>query len=74
MNLTVSIGIITGEEKRALEPYIDARRFTQRKSYDEYYIDSGDLKVDLSMSDLMVLAEEFKVLVSPDEIELTSKY
>jgi len=74
VNLTVNIGIVTGEERRALEDYIDARRFTQRKSYDEYYIDSGNLELDLSISDLMILAERFKVIVNYDSVELSSMY
>lgn len=34
-----SLGIISGEQKQALECYVDTRVFSQCKSYDEYYVD-----------------------------------
>ena len=63
-----SLGIISGEQRRALECYIDARAFRQRKSFDEYYIDLTNVELGLDLRDLMILAERFKVIVLKDAI------
>ena len=70
-----SIGIIQGDEKRALEDYVDPRYFSQRKSYDEYYIDTTNVRLNrvLDLNDLMILAERFKVTVLEDCVIISDK-
>ena len=64
------LGLITGDEKRVLECYIDARLFDQRKCYDEYYVQQLVHLVDLYINDLMRLAEQFTVTVGSDCVYL----
>lgn len=70
-----ALGIISGEQRKALECYIDARAFRQRKSFDEYYIDltNVELELELDLMDLMILAERFKVIVLEDAIIIADK-
>ena len=68
-----SLGIVEGDEKRRLEDYIDVRFFSQRKSYDEYYVDITNCTVDIDLGDLMILAESFKVIVLDDSVVITHK-
>jgi hypothetical protein len=72
MDMDLDVGIITGEQKRVLECYIDSRLFRQRKSYDEYYVDSLLEKFKGNINDLCILAEEFDVRVHADGIILKS--
>lgn len=65
------LGIISGDEKRFLEKYVDPNIFRQRKSFDEYYIDESKVDVDLSLTTLMALSEWFKVSVHSDHVSLT---
>lgn len=65
------LGIISGDEKRFLEKYVDPKIFRQRKSFDEYYIDESKVDVDLSLTTLMALSEWFKVNVHSDHVSLT---
>ena len=58
-----SLGIIDGNDKRALESYVHPFHFRQRKSYDEYYIDITSVESALSFNDLTILAENFTVRV-----------
>ena len=68
------LSIIDRDAKRHLEDYLDARCFSQRKSYDEYYIDVQNAEFDnLGSRDLMYLAQRFKVEVCEDIIYLDSK-
>ena len=62
LNLS-KIGIIEGDDKRALEDYVDVRCFVQRKNYDEYYISHSEYKMELDIRDLLILAERFIVTV-----------
>ena len=68
-----SIGIIGGDDKRALECYVDTRMFRQRKSYDEYYIDCTNIEVDIDLNDLMILGEDFKVVVLSDSVIISTR-
>ena len=72
-NLVLNIGIIEGDDKRALENYVDVRYFRQRKSYDEYYIDVTDIDLKLDVNDLRILADNFKIQVLSDYVELSSR-
>lgn len=63
-----NLGIISGEQKRALECYVDARAFSQRKSYDEYYVDLINFECVLDLRDLMILAESFEIIVTEDSV------
>ena len=72
-NLVLKIGIIEGDDKRALENYVDSRFFRQRKQYDEYYIDVDDVDLKLDVNDLRILADNFKVQVFSDYVELSSR-
>ena len=71
-SLNIEVGLLTGEQKRALECYVDARCFRQRKSYDEYYVDTDPVAISLRLQDLYVLAEEFTIEVGPDAVYLRS--
>ena len=63
------LGIVSGEQKRALQGFVGAGCFSQRKSFDEFFIES-DLTADLGLADLMKLAEHFKVSVLESRVEL----
>ena len=66
-----SLGIISGEQKRALECYVDARAFRQRKTFDEYYVDFTNFERVIDLRDLMILAERFKIIVLEDAVIVT---
>ena len=66
----LKFSIICGDDKRVLEEYVDSRNFTQRKSYDEYYIVNNNVEINLDLGLLMILAEHFKVTVLADEVEI----
>lgn len=68
MKLELEIGIISGDDKRALENYVHPSYFRQRKSYDEYYIDTQSVDIKLDINDLMILAENFNVAVGIDSV------
>ena len=70
---TSCLGIIEGDEKRFLSAYVDERSFTQRKNYDEYYVESDGVLKELEVSDLCIMAEHFKVVVDIDLVILESK-
>ena len=76
-NIKVDFGqleIIEGYERVALEDYLDARLFRQRKSYDEYYCDAGEEELlNIDVRDLMILAASFKVEVTYDSVRISSK-
>ena len=63
-----SIGILEGDLKRVLELYIGEDAFTQRKCYDEYYINKSNYEVDVELEDLMRLGCDFKVQMWVDAI------
>ena len=58
-----TLGIIEGDKKRFLAEYLDERCFKQRKSYDEYYVTVSTFEVDLDLGLLMIIAEQFRVVV-----------
>ena len=68
------LGIIGGHKKRFLENYIDERLFTQRKTYDEYYIDVSNVKINIDLGLLMILAEQFKIIILEDCVILSDKF
>lgn len=61
-----SLGLLSGDDKRALENYVHPSYFRQRKSYDEYYVDVTNLDLDLDLRDLQILADDFKVRILSD--------
>ena len=63
-----TLGIITGKERRVLECYVDSRLFRQRKTFDEYYVDATNFEVDVDLQDLMILADNFKIIVLGDSV------
>jgi len=63
------LSILDGNEKRALEDYVDPRRFKQRKQLDEWIV-GGQVKVDVDVGDLMILSEKFIVEVCSDGVAL----
>ena len=67
---TDQLTIIDSDEKGVLECYIDARLITQRKQFDEYYVDSDKRELELDIRDLSILSEAFIVQVSGNEIIL----
>jgi hypothetical protein len=64
------MGIVTGDEMRLLESIVPGCDFKQRKSYDEYYVISDTITLDLELWQLMVLGELFTVTVHADSIEI----
>lgn len=68
MKLFVNVGIITGDQKKVLECYIDSRYFRQRKSFDEYYVDADRDNFKPGINDLQILAEQFVVEVTTDAV------
>lgn len=64
------LGIIDGEAKRQLEVYVDARLFSQRKDYDEYTVDTDEVKIRMDIKDLFILSEKFDVRVGNGWVEL----
>jgi len=73
MKVSIELGLISGDQKRCLECYLDSRHFTQRKTYDEYYVDAGlDMDMSLTINDLMIIAEDFSVAVLPGGISITN--
>jgi hypothetical protein len=69
--IDLELGIIDGDQKRRLECYVDSRFFRQRKSYDEYYVDVDYVSFELSIDDLMILAEQFTVTVTANSVALS---
>jgi len=70
MNIVMNIetGIISGEQKRVLECYVDSRHFRQRKSFDEYYVDIDIVEFKHGINDLMILAEEFSIQITSNSL------
>lgn len=66
-----TLGIISNQQKCALECYVDTRLFRQRKTYDEYYVDTTNYDVDIELGDMMILGELFKVIVLYDAVIIT---
>ena len=64
------LSLISGDEKRFLETYLNPVLFRQRKSYDEYYVDVSEVEVNLSLAELMKLSEWFDVTVHSDHVSL----
>lgn len=64
------LGIIEGDAKRLLEPYVANDFFTQRKTYDEYYVQVPHVKVKIDIKDLFILSEKFIITVGDGWVEL----
>ena len=64
------LGIIEGDQKRLLESYVDERLLTQRKQYDEYYVNIAVLEIEIDIRGLMILAEKFKVTVLESSVTI----
>lgn len=67
-----SIGLVSGEQKDLLEPLI-GDVFTQRKSYDEYYI-SGTFECDICIENIVRLSTKFLVTVENECISLNDTF
>ena len=64
------LGIIEGDAKRLLEPYVDGRLFSQRKTYDEYYFDEATVELTIDViGSLNQLG--FKVSINWQEVILS---
>ena len=68
--MNLELGIISGDQKRALECYVDSRFFVRRKSYDEYYVEVEIVEFRHGVNDLMILAEDFDVSINSNSITL----
>lgn len=66
------LGLISGDEKRVLERYVDSSFFKQRKSYDEYYPEHRPVRMAADLRVLMILAEIFTVEIQSDSVRLKS--
>lgn len=64
------LGIINGNAKRQLEVYVDSRLFSQRKDYDEYQVDTDEVKIRMDIKDLFILSDKFDVRVGNGWVEL----
>jgi len=73
INVYLSMGIISGDDKRTLEEYIDSSNFKQRKSYDEYYVVNKTLDLNLDLRLLMILAESFDIEVHSDQVSIIDR-
>ena len=69
--MMLNLGIITGEQKRSIERYVDSRFFEQRKTYDEFYVRTPTAEFNLHLNDLMILAEDFQVSVLSNSIQIS---
>ena len=69
----LEFSIIDGDTMRFLENYLDSRIFEQRKSFDEYYVMSNQVEMELDLGILMILSEGVQVEVYNDSITLRSK-
>lgn len=67
-----TIGILSGEAKRVLENYT-GDIFTQRKIYDEYYINVTSCDVYVELGELMALSEVFAINVWIDALILSER-
>lgn len=67
-----TIGILSGEAKRVLENYT-GDIFTQRKTYDEYYVNVTSCNVEVELEGLMVLSEVFAINVWIDALILSDR-
>ena len=64
------LGIINGNAKRQLEVYVDSRLLSQRKDYDEYQVDTDEVKIRMDIKDLFILSDKFNVRVGDGWVEL----
>lgn len=64
------LGLIDGDTKRQLEVYVDSRLFNQRKDYDEYTVDTDEVKIKMEIKDLFILSEKFHIQVGNGWVEL----
>lgn len=64
------LGLIDGDTKRQLEVYVDSKLFSQRKDYDEYTVDTDEVKIKMDIKDLFILSEKFHIQVGNGWVEL----
>lgn len=67
------LAILSGDQKRCLECFVDVRHFNQRKNFDEYTMDVSDVEAAVGLVELMILADEFKVEVLENSVQLTDR-
>jgi hypothetical protein len=67
-----TIGILSGEAKMVLEKYT-GDIFTQRKTYDEYYVNVTSCNVEVELEELMILSEVFVISVWMDALILSER-
>ena len=63
IEVQLDFGIISGEQKRDLERYLDESLFVRRKDYDEFTCSESVVKLPIGVKGLMRLASSFKVAV-----------
>ena len=73
MNLTLwfDLGITDGDSVRKLASIIGEDKFSQRKSYDEYYCNVQSCDVEVSMNELMGLSHFFDIELGVSSILIT---
>lgn len=69
----LEFSIIDGDTMRFLENYLDSRIFEQRKSFDEYYVGTNQVEMELDLGILMILSECVHVEVYNDSVTLRNK-
>ena len=69
----LEFSIIDGDTMRLLENYLDTRIFEQRKSFDEYYVMTSQVEMEVNLGILMILSEGVHVEVYKDSVTLRSK-
>lgn len=73
VRITFSLGVISGDNKRWLEDYVDSSLFVQRKDYDEYTVIRGYTAAKLDLYDFKNISEYFKVTINSDSIDISEK-
>ena len=69
--IKLELGIITGDDKRLLERLIGKEAFKQRKSYDEYYCELESIHLDITLGDLIFLANNFGIVINEEGVRIT---
>lgn len=76
MKVYLNLGLLTLEECLILQQYIPEVVFTQRKSYDEYFVDQHGLfnEIPLSLPDLVELGKVFDITIGGEYSVVIESY
>jgi len=71
--LSFDTGLITSEQVRFLRENSVPITVHQRKNYDEFTIYESSIDIDVTVSDLMKVAQEFDVKVDYNEVYISCR-